>query len=417
MTSDYTKKFNNRFTEITRIYYGWVIVAVSTLIVFLAYGTMYSYSIFFKPIVKYFNWDRATVSSIYSISMVLRSTAAIGVGWLADRYGAMKITVLGGFMMGLGLILSGMATELWQFYLAYGLILSIGLSGTFTVSTTITSQWFIKKRALALAIVSTGSGMGTLFLVPLTERLIYIFNWSKVFIILGLTACILITSTAFLLKKPPLIKTSLHKPNEDVKSYKTTERSIKQAAFSKEMFMLIIIFSMLFFCVQMIMIHLVNHATDIGIDSLQAAGLISIIGVVSIPGRLIMGSASTRIGTHNSLIICIVLCMAALMWLFFCKSIMHFYIFAILFGFAYGGEVPLIPMFISQNFGLRIMATLMGILLFAANIIASFGPFLGGKIFDITSDYQYAFSIALGATVLALAMALVFKKTIPLTND
>ena len=405
-----TRPLSEKFTAITHIHYGWVIVAVSTLIIGLAYGTMYSYSVFFKPIVASFGWDRATVSSIYSLSLVFRGAVAIGVGWLADRYGAMKLTAFCGVMMGLGLILSGLVTSLWQLYVSYALILSIGLSGSFTIGSAVTAQWFKKRRALALAIVSTGSGMGTLIIVPLAERLIQWHDWSTTFIFFGVASSVLIISAAFLLK-PPKAVIAGDRSSGGSKSEGPVDRTLRQAAFSKEMILLVIAFSMLFFCMQMVMIHLVNHATDIGIDSLQAAGLISIIGVVSIAGRLTMGSASARIGTANTLIICISLCIAALAWLLFSKSIVQFYIFAVVFGFSYGGEIPLIPLFIGEFFGVRAMAALIGLLLFSGNVIGAIGPLLGGKIFDLTASYRCAFATALVAAVMALLTAFILKYT------
>ena len=83
-----------------KLNYGWIIVAVCGLSLALNYGLMYSYSVFFKPIAEYFNWDRATVSSVYSVSLVLRGAASIAIGWLADKYGAIKVTIFCGFMMG-----------------------------------------------------------------------------------------------------------------------------------------------------------------------------------------------------------------------------------------------------------------------------------------------------------------------------
>ena len=89
-----------------KFYYGWVIVAACTLMIAITYGLMYSYSVFFKPLADYFSWDRATVSLVYSASLVIRGAFRLGVGWLADRYGPVKLSVFCGFMIGLGLVLS-----------------------------------------------------------------------------------------------------------------------------------------------------------------------------------------------------------------------------------------------------------------------------------------------------------------------
>ena len=402
--------FTDRFTSATSIYYGWVIVSVATLLMGIGYGIMYSYSVFFKPIIDTFEWDRATVSSVYSISLVLRGAVSILTGWLSDRYGPIKMTSFCGIMLALGLILSGYVNQLWQFYLTYGLILSIGLSGSFTIGSAVTSRWFNRKRAIALAITSTGSGLGTLTIVPLSERMINIYGWQFVFIALGLCAGLLIISTSFLLRLPP------QESGKDISESSiilntVPEKSFKEAAFSKEMLMLNTIFSFILFCMHMIMIHLVNYATDMGISSMKAAGFISTIGVVSIAGRLVMGSASARIGTHNSLLICNVLRIISLFWLFFCRSAADFYIFAIIFGFAYGGEIPQMPLFIGGLFGVKSMAALMGLLIFVSNILGAMGPYTGGKIYDLTSHYQYAILLAFIFSIFAFILALRFKKT------
>jgi MFS family permease len=96
----------------------------------ITYGLMYSYSVFFKPLAEHFQWDRATVSLVYSVSLVVRGGVSIGIGWLADKYGARKLMIFCGIMMALGLILSSQVHSLWQFFLTYSLVEAIGLSGT-----------------------------------------------------------------------------------------------------------------------------------------------------------------------------------------------------------------------------------------------------------------------------------------------
>ena len=128
--------------------YGWVIVAACALMIGVTYGLNYSFSVFFKPLADYFNWDRATVSFIYSATLVIRGFVSIGTGWLADKYGARKVMIACGFLMGLGFLLSSRVTELWQFFLTYGVIGAIGLSGTFGIGTAIVARWFTKNRGL-----------------------------------------------------------------------------------------------------------------------------------------------------------------------------------------------------------------------------------------------------------------------------
>lgn len=398
------------------VYYGWVIVLACTVMMAVAYGIMYSYSVFFRPLTDHFHWDRATVASIYSVSLILRGAVSIGVGWLSDRHGPRKLTAFCGIMTFLGLVLAGRVRTLWQFYVAYGLILSIGLSGAFTISSAATAKWFSKHRGAALGIVSTGSGMGTLCIVPLCSHLLALFDWSGVFTLLGVTAGVVVTGIAFLLKPAPIHKIAAHTNSPRAGTAGRREVAFRQAAFSREMVMLLVTFSFVAFCVQMVMVHLANHAIDIGIAPFQAATFIGTIGIVSIAGRLCMGSASDKIGTCNSLIICSLLRVVALVWLMVSTTATDFYIFAVLFGFAYGGEIPQYPLFIGQFFGTRAMATLIGLMLFVSNIGGALGPLTAGKIFDLTRGYTCAFILAIASGAMVLVMAFWLRKLHPDTS-
>ncbi len=405
----------------SKFFYGWVIVAVCSLALAITWGIGYSYSVFFKPLVAYFNWDRATVSAVYSLFLLVRGAASIGVGWLADRYGPVKMSIFCGFMVGLGLILTSRVSALWQIYVTWGIIEAIGFSGPWVIGTTITSRWFTKNRGLALGIVSSGTGLGTLILVPVAERLISAFGWSMAFVIFGVGASLSLIATAFLLR--PGAK-EMQNQNGDAKEPATSTINDKKArlvvsqsgvplitaARSKQMIMIFTIFFLFVFSLQMIIIHLVNYATDVGISPLAAATFVSLIGAVSVAGRLVMGVWSDRIGSNNVVVLCCLLLAISLIWLPFVRTLWAFYLFAILFGFAYGGEVPQMPMLVSQYFGTRAMATLVALTSFVANIGGALGPWEGGKIFDVTLSYQLAFIIAALASLFALVMTFVLKR-------
>lgn len=109
--------------------YSWVIVAACSLMIFITYGLVYSYSVFFKPLAEHFQWDRATVSMVYSLAVIIRGAMSIGTGWLADRFGARKLLIGCGIFMGAGYLLASQVTSLWQFFLAYAVVEAIGMSG------------------------------------------------------------------------------------------------------------------------------------------------------------------------------------------------------------------------------------------------------------------------------------------------
>ena len=388
-----------------RFSYGWVIVLVCTLMMAVTYGLMYSYSVFFKPLGDNFGWDRATVSSVYSASLIIRGVLAIGAGWLSDRYGANKVMAACGVLIGLGLVLSAWVTSLWQLFLTYALLESMGLSGAFGITTAVTARWFAKNRGLALGIVSSGVGLGTLLIVPGAERLIASYDWSQAYLIFGIASGSAVFLTAFLLKDPPQ-SAAIEAPE---KLSAAGNVNLWRALQDSRMLLVISIFALIFFCTQMVMVHLVNYATDLQITPLVAATFVSLIGVISIAGRLVMGAGADRLGIHNTLVLSCGLVAASLILLLFTRELWAFYLFAALFGFAYGGEVPQIPLLIGQYFGTRNMATLMGLTIFVGNIGGALGPWLGGIVFDRTNSYHIAFVVAVSAGALSLFLAWLLK--------
>lgn len=405
----------NALPERRRFSYSWVIVAVCTLMIAVTYGMLYSYSVFFKPLGDYFHWDRATLSAIYSISFIIRGACSVGVGWLADRYGAAKIMAFCGFMLGLGLALSSRVTALWQFYLTYGFIEAIGLSGTFGIGTAMVSRWFTKNRGLALGIVSTGSGIGTLLIVPGAERLISAAGWSKTFLICGVAAGAVMIAASFFLRPAPRREVSIDKQSArtispDNASTTTGEITVKQAVKDSRMILFMGAVLLFFLSIQIVMVHLVSYATDAGISPLMAATFISVIGAVSIAGRLITGVGTDKTGIYNILIITRVFLVASFIWLLFTRPVWSFYLFAVIFGFPYGGEIPQIPLFIGKYWGTKSMATLVGLNTFVITVGGALGSWGAGKIYDATRSYQGAFIAGGVASLISLLLILILRR-------
>lgn len=404
-------------------FYGWVIVAACTVTLVIHAGVFYSYGIFFKHLIAEFGWSRAATSGVHSLFMVIHGGSAIVMGWLVDRFGPAKVMSVCGFITGLGLVLTSQINALWQLYVTYGLIVGIGVGAGFTPVMATTTRWFIKHRGLALGIVASGTGLGTLILAPVAERLITAFGWSTAYFILGVVAWVVLIPSALFLRRDPVEKgllpygTDKSLPTFDINQQAGTGKAksesgiaLKAAARYKPLWILCSVFFLFNFCLQMVMIHLVNYATDMGITSFIAATFISIIGLGGFLGRLIMGTASDRIGSNNALSICCAILMITMVFLIFARELWMFYLFAVIFGFAYGGEVPQMPVLVGRFFGLRAVAALVGVVVFGATIGGAIGVWMGGQIFDVTQSYQVAFIIAAIASLAAVIITLTLKK-------
>jgi MFS family permease len=408
------------------IFYGWVIVAVSCVIGAIQIGTMYSYGVLFKNLTDYFDWSRAATSGVQSVFLITTAFFGFFMGWLADRFSPAKVMVACAFFSGAGLALTSQVNALWQIYLTYGLIFGIGGSASFVITTATTARWFIKYRGLALGIVVSGAALGT-FLTPVVERLVNIFDWSTTCLILGIATWVIMIPSGLVLRRDPADKglrpygaeKALAATNGLLQTETNTAGTglnLGAAVKYKQLWIICVTFFLINVCVQMIMLHLVNHATDVGITPLIAAAFLSVIGISSLIGRLLMGVASDRISANNSLLISCIVLMTSAVLLIFTREIWMFYIFAILFGFAYGGAAPQIAALIGEFFGLRAITTIVGVIFCGSNIGGAFGAWVGGWMFDLTQSYKLAFAIAAFASFIGILFTLLMKKTKRLPN-
>ena len=396
-----------------RFFYGWIIVIASFLITFICFSIRYSFGIFsislFKEFEK-FGWTKTLIFGASLFSTIVSGFSGIVMGRLIDRYGP-KITVgVGGFLVGLGMVLCSQINALWQFYV-FSLLLGVGMGVSFAPPMAITSKWFVKRRGLALGIVALGIGIGTLVMPPVITYFISAYGWRIAYLIVGFIAWIILISAAFMLRSSP-IKNDASSHNKNSKGGNLNEGwDVLEAAKTRSFWLVLFSYALWDLCLQMIMFHIYSYAEKgIGTSRMVAAGVLSLIGASSIFGRIAVGFTSDRIGTKRVWLFCLVCQAVAMFWLIETKNIWMLYVFASLFGFAYGGLVPLIPAIDAEFFGTKNLGAIMGLILFGSTISGALGPFLGAYIFDLTGSYYLAFLLGAVATVVATILAIPAKK-------
>ena len=402
------------------LFYGWVVVAAAFFVALVAYGVQYSFGIFLEPLSEDFGWSWALVSGAASLFMFSRGALAILTGWATDKYGPRIIVASGGFFLGLGLILTSQISTAWQLYLFYGLMAGFGLSVAFAPLVATVSRWFVSKRGLAIGIVLAGIGMGTAVMSPLARYLVATYGWNWSYIIIGLLAWIIVIPGALLLRRSPEEKgllplgkaeaivgddrnSSIAEKGDSLAS-KRAGFSLKDAVHTRAFWLLLAIIIFWSICVQMVMTHIYHHATDLGILQVVAANFLLLIGVFSIIGRLVMGAVSDRLGGKLTLAICLALQALVMFWLFRATAIWMLYLFAAVFGFAYGGCVPQLPVIAGEIFELKSIGAIVGVQMLGVAIGGAIGPLLGGYVFDVTGTYYFAFIVSSICTILALIL-------------
>ncbi|MBI2876074.1 MAG: MFS transporter, partial [Candidatus Tectomicrobia bacterium] len=196
-----------RAKESRKIFYGWFVAAASAMVMFVAAGTGgYTFSVFLVPLLEEFYWPRAQASFAYSLKWWLIGFGAPLAGLLLDRYGGRVCLTVGVSLMSLGMLALSTVSTLPFFYLFYALVGLGGALAIFVPNYTVVSNWFIRRRGLALAICVTGSGLGAVFMPRITDALIEQGGWRWAY--QGLALLIALVSL------PPILLVIRHKPED-----------------------------------------------------------------------------------------------------------------------------------------------------------------------------------------------------------
>jgi len=379
----------------------------------IVYGAFYSFGVFFKPVLTDFGWTRAATSGAHSLCFLLSGAEGIFLGRLSDRYGPRLTVTICGIIFGLGYLLMAQINALWQLYLFYGVMVAVGV-GSYVPLISAVARWFVKRRGLMSGIVVSGVGAGTMVMPPVANLLISNYGWRNSYVIVGIIALVLIVVAAQFLRRDPSQMGQLPYGADEVKSESTAPGaqgfSLNEAIRTRQFWIFTVALFFALFCIQTMLLHIVPHATDIGISTVSAAGILSVIGGLSIVGRIGTGSMSDRIGNRLSLVIVLILISVALFWLTAVREMWMFYLFAIIFGFGYGGVAALESPRVAELFGLSSHGVIFGAVVFGATIGGAIGPLVAGRIFDITGSYQLAFLISGTLGIVSLILALLLRR-------
>jgi MFS family permease len=399
-----------------RFFYGYVVAGAAFLIVAIAYGSYNSFGVFFESLLTDFNWNRATISGALSLSWIMQGVFSIIMGRLTDRVGPRIVLTICGFLIGLGYLLMSQVGTIWQLYLFYGVIIGSGMGGSWVPIASTAARWFVKRRSLMTGIVLTGVGAGTLIVPPVASRLISAYNWPTSYVILGSVVLVAVILFAQLLRRDPTqTKQKAYgqgEAEEQALVRETHQSSLREAVHTRQFWLASGMFFSFGFSVYTIMAHIVLDAGGLGVSPLIAANILAILGGLSIAGRIVLGSAADRFGNRQVFVIGFVLMAAALFWLVLARELWGLYLFAAVFGFAFGGCAASESPLVAGLFGLTSHGLILGVMnLLGFTFGAAVGPLIAGHIFDITASYQLAFIAAGAVSIAGLMLTVLLSPT------
>ena len=395
------------------MFYGYVVVGAAFLIMAVVSGSLYSFSVFFSPLQEEFGWSRATTSGAFAAFMVVQGILSIGAGRLNDRFGPRVILIVSGLLLGLGFILVSRIDAVWQLYLLYGVMIGAGGSGAPVPLMSTVARWFRARRGMMTGVVMAGVGTGTMFMPPFANWLIQTTSWRSSFMVVGLLLMLVIPIAARFLKRDPAQMGLLPLGSEEVihRSPSTAPTGgllFSDAVRTRQLWLLLMAYAGFGFTIHSVMVHVVVHSIGLGLPPASAAAVMTAIGGVGVVGRVGIGSLADKLGAKRLLVIQFGLLALSLFWLATIKDAWTIFPFALAFGFAFGGIVPLHSHIVAHLFGLRSHGAILGTIGCSIGIGSAIGPVLTGYCYDLLGSYTLPFALCGGiAAACALLMFLV----------
>ena len=129
-----------------RLFYGWVVVGASALIVCVGMGALFSLGVFLKPMADSMGWSRTAISSVALLNWIAMGLGSFFWGALSDRIGTRGVALAGGLLLGLGLVLSSQVQALWQLYVTFGFMVGFAVGAFYAPLTSTATKWFTARR-------------------------------------------------------------------------------------------------------------------------------------------------------------------------------------------------------------------------------------------------------------------------------
>jgi len=408
------------------IHYAWVIVAVGAVMRLFSSSFRSSSSILIPRLVDSFGWSYGAVGLGFAIQWIVSGLFGPPAGWLGDRYGVRWTMRLGALLFIVGMVLTGFMQELWQFYLFFGIILSAAM-GIFQVPlTAAVTLWFRKHLGTGMGLLQSSQGIGPLVAVPIMLVIIELFGGGltglrAAFWIPGIVGGVIILLLVKLFYNEPAqigVRPLGAPADEPIKEVQTgdvarvrTQVFLKQAQRTGAFWNLIGIHFWGCAGHAIILVYLVSMAEDEGVSKGLAAGAFVTMSVTSTITRFAVPVIADRMGSKPAMAGCFFLQVAPIFLLFFAQDAWHFYLFAVLFGIGFGGEMSAFPIINRQYYGSGPIGTTYWYQMMGAGVGMAAGALIGGQLRDWTGDFDATMGLSLVMSFIGVISILVLPST------
>jgi OFA family oxalate/formate antiporter-like MFS transporter len=389
----------------------WRVVAGGVLMN-LALGSLYAWSVFVAPLEREFGWTRAQTSLVFTIAVVTFAVTFIVGGRLQDKRGPRAAAFIGATLVSLGFFLTSMTSSLTFLYAVFGIVVGAGNGFGYATPIPVASKWFPDKRGLVVGLMVGGYGASSAIIGPLATSMIASVGWRATFQILGGAFFVMgIVGTLLMTNPPAGYRPGGWTPPPSVGSRRdfTTAEVLRTQQF----YLLWVAYCLGAAAGLMTISQLVLFARSAGLTATAAAFALTVGAVGNAGGRILSGWLSDSLGRLATLRTMVLASAIAMPLLFAVREqIALFYLLVAVVYWCYGTQLSVFASATADLYGTRNLGMNYGALFTAWGAAGILGPIIAGRVFDATKSYQYAFYAASGLAFVAFASLLLAKPTV-----
>jgi len=398
-------------------FYGWVLVGVSFVTMAIGVNARTAFSLLFPPILAELRWDRGITAGAFSFGFLISAAVTPCVGWLTDRRGPRLAVEAGVVLMGSGLLLASLIREPWQLYLSLGALVGGGVNLlAYTVQSLYLTNWFVRRRGLALSIAFSGVGVGSVTILPWLQSLIADRGWRTACWSLGLLVLVALAPLNLLLRRKPadlglapdgdrlvpMASAAHHRIAAGDRD--SVDWTLARALRTRRFWWLALSYFCALFTWYLVQVHQTKYLIEVGFDPKSAAWALGLVSLVAVPGQIALGHLSDRIrrewvwtiGNGGFVLSCAALLAlsavpaAPLLWLMVvAQGTLGYSLTSVM------GAIPV------ESFTGRHSGSIFGSVMLAAILGGAAGPWIAGVSHDLTGSYSTAFWLSIMSSALS----------------
>lgn len=390
----------------------WLILLASCFVTLCA-GSQYAWSVFASPMAEHLSnltgQEITSLAIVFTVTNSVGPITMIGGGFINDKLGPKLVLLTGGILFGLGMIGSGFATSVGMLIICYGLGVGLGVGMVYGTIVSNAVKFFPDKSGLAGGLTTACYG-GSSVLVPIIVTALLKNNEiTAVFKMIGVVMMIIICASAFVIQSCPA--------DFKVEGFTAAKKAQGKDYSYQEMLTQPIFYLMLLTltCGAFAGMMIISQASPIaqkmmGFTPAAAAGVVSILALFNMTGRLVAGSLSDRIGAGGTLRITFVCSLIASVLLYFCNesTVVLFYVGLAVIGFSFGAIMGIYPGFTAQQFGRKNNSVNYGIMFIGFALAGLLGPMIMNTLVQMTGRYQPAFLVSVALAALGEVLINIF---------